>query len=107
MAASTRLVSAARNALSLLSSATGARPALLAAALVYVALCARLRFQRVRSLKQNKECASREAMSQMTNVQAQHIISDMARFEFPTMFKMSLQFALFKVNHNKRKEIMN
>lgn len=35
-------------------------------------------------------------MSKMTNTEAQSIIQEMAQFEFPTMFKMSLQFALFK-----------
>lgn len=40
---------------------------------------------------------TRESMSKMGNVDAQFILKEMAQWEFPRMFKMSLQFALFKV----------
>lgn len=65
--------------------------------LAYLVLCARLRCQRVRSRQRKLNFTSRESMSKMTNTEAQSIIQEMAQFEFPTMFKMSLQFALFKV----------
>jgi hypothetical protein len=41
---------------------------------------------------------TKESFSKMTNVDAQAIIRYMAELEFPKIFEISIQFALFKVS---------
>lgn len=65
--------------------------------LAYILLCRSLRFRRINALKRRMGYATPKSMQQMTNVEAQTIIQQMAELEFPTMFKESLSFALFKV----------
>jgi hypothetical protein len=74
-------------------------PALLAAgiALSYVLLCRALRYRRVNAQRKRLGYTTRKAMANMTNVDAQLIIKNMAELEFPLLFKQSLNFALFKV----------
>lgn len=97
----TGVASSARNAVPFLfrrrSLQYGASHIAVLSVLAYLVLCARLRCQRVRSRQRKMNFTSRESMSKMTNTEAQSIIQTMTQFEFPTMFKMSLQFALFKV----------
>lgn len=65
--------------------------------LAYVMLCSSLRFRRVRRMKKRLNNPDRKALSEMTNVEAQSIISELYQYEFPMVFLKSLQFALFKV----------
>jgi hypothetical protein len=44
--------------------------------------------------------SDKASLSRMTNVDAQAIIEYIAELEFPKLFEMSLQFALFKVSKN-------
>lgn len=41
--------------------------------------------------------STRESLKSMKNTDAQKIMSCLGELEFPTFYKMSLQFALFKV----------
>lgn len=68
-----------------------------AALLAYVILCSALRRRRVRRMTRKLKFPDRKSLSKMTNVEAQHILQEMAEWEFPTLFLKSLQFALFKV----------
>lgn len=72
-------------------------PALMALALAYPILCSFLRFQRVNARQRQLRFKNRQSLSEMTTVQAQYIIKEMIQWEFPFMFQISLQFALFKV----------
>lgn len=69
----------------------------LAGTLAYALLCSYLRHRRVHRQEARRNFPDRGSMSRMTNVEAQSIINEMAQLEFPIIFKISLQFALFKV----------
>lgn len=77
-------------------------PSLLAASvtLFYLILCRSLRYRCVDKLRDGKGYASQKSMHDMTNVDAQAIVKNMAELEFPTLFKASLNFALFKVGND-------
>ncbi|KAI0506695.1 hypothetical protein F5B22DRAFT_440284 [Xylaria bambusicola] len=68
-------------------------------ALGYVVLCRALRYRGEKRLRRRmgfpKGC-SREALSRMTNEQAQEIIKYLAANEFPEFHHLSLEFGLFK-----------
>ena len=77
-----------------------ARRAAVAAALVatYLAACASLRFQRLRSIhKAYPQYATREGMAQMTAHDAWAIQKRILQLEFPSVSLKALQFALFRV----------
>ncbi|KAL5356089.1 67 kDa myosin-cross-reactive antigen family protein [Aspergillus floccosus] len=76
-----------------------ARRAAVAAALVatYLAACASLRFQRLRSIhKAYPQYATREGMAQMTAHDAWAIQKRILQLEFPSISLKALQFALFR-----------
>jgi hypothetical protein len=59
-----------------------------------------LRFQGEKNLRRRMgfpEGCGREALSRMTNDQAQQIIKYLAAYEFPEFHLLALQFGLFKV----------
>ncbi|KHN98023.1 uncharacterized protein MAM_04412 [Metarhizium album ARSEF 1941] len=65
-------------------------------ALAYPVLCALLRFQRLKAMREKVGLTDRESMSKMETAQAQYIIQQLVEWEFPFVFEKSLQFALFK-----------
>jgi hypothetical protein len=69
-----------------------------AAVVIYVVLCASVRFRRVRRMQRKLNFSNRKSLSKMTNVEAQSILLELAQWEFPTLFRASLQLALFKVS---------
>ncbi|KAI0859656.1 hypothetical protein F4860DRAFT_244143 [Xylaria cubensis] len=69
------------------------------AVLGYVALCRALRYRGEKRLRRRMgfpEGGDREALSRMTNSQAQQIIKYLSSYEFPEFHLLSLQFGLFK-----------
>ncbi|KAI0547015.1 hypothetical protein F4679DRAFT_555536 [Xylaria curta] len=65
----------------------------------YVALCRALRYRGEKRLRRRMgfpEGGGREALSRMTNSQAQQIIKYLSSYEFPEFHLLSLQFGLFK-----------
>ncbi|KAK2040212.1 hypothetical protein LZ31DRAFT_558091 [Colletotrichum somersetense] len=77
---------------------TLASTAAMAVALIagWVALCAFLRFRRIANLQKKTAFTDRASLARMTNDQAHLILKNMAELEFPKMYILSLQFALFK-----------
>jgi hypothetical protein len=71
--------------------------ALLSVALLYPIACSWLRFRRIKAARREFKFENRESMSSMTTIQAHSIVKNMSQFEFPLLYGMSLQFALFKV----------
>ena len=70
-------------------------------ALGYIVLCRALRYRGEKRLRRRMgfpEGCGREALSRMTNDQAQQIIKYLAANEFPEFHVTSLQFGLFKVS---------
>ncbi|KZL85665.1 hypothetical protein CI238_10155 [Colletotrichum incanum] len=62
----------------------------------WVALCASLRFRRITNLRKQMGFTDRGSLARMTNDQAQLILKNVIEFEFPKMYLLSLQFAIFK-----------
>ncbi|KAK2608705.1 hypothetical protein QQS21_002694 [Conoideocrella luteorostrata] len=69
---------------------------ILSLALMYPILCYSLRFRRMTAKQRQLGFTDRTSFSKMTSVQAQSIVQEISEWEFPLLFKMSLQFALFK-----------
>lgn len=61
-------------------------------------LCSIFRFKHESAMRQRFGYIDRASMAQMTNDDAQEILEYIMSYEFPLLYKMSLQFALFKVN---------
>ncbi|KAI0102693.1 hypothetical protein GGR51DRAFT_284199 [Nemania sp. FL0031] len=83
----------------LLSSMSSWKSYVAPAALGYVLLCRTLRYRGEKKLRRDMgfpEGCGREALSHMTNDQAQQIIKYLAAWEFPLFHYLSLQFGLFK-----------
>ncbi|KAI1424919.1 hypothetical protein F5Y12DRAFT_749779 [Xylaria sp. FL1777] len=69
------------------------------AVLGYILLCRALRYRGEQKLRRRMgfpEGCGREALSRMTNDQAQQIIRYLATYEFPDFHRMSLEFGFFK-----------
>ncbi|OLN96963.1 hypothetical protein CCHL11_07431 [Colletotrichum chlorophyti] len=62
----------------------------------WVALCASLRFRRIDNLQIRLGYTDRASLARMTNDDAQIILKNMIEFEFPKLYVLSLQFAIFK-----------
>ena len=69
---------------------------LVGTAISYTALCSALRFRRRNAMQKKFNYPDRASLSRMTNVDAQAILEDLAQLEFPFLYEISLQFALFK-----------
>ncbi|KAI0538715.1 hypothetical protein GGR58DRAFT_467105 [Xylaria digitata] len=83
----------------LISSISSWKEYVIPIALGYVVLCRALRYRGEKNLRRRMgfpEGCGREALSSMTNDQAQHIIKYLASWEFPEFHLMALQFGLFK-----------
>lgn len=63
----------------------------------YVLLCNSLRFRRERRLRRKMGYPDRASLAGMTNEDAQKILQFVAEDQFPMVYKLSLQFAIFKV----------
>lgn len=63
--------------------------------------CSIFRFKHEKAMLQRFGYINRASMSTMTNDEAQKILKYIMTYEFPLMYKLSLQFALFKVNINR------
>ncbi|TPX07452.1 uncharacterized protein E0L32_002078 [Thyridium curvatum] len=70
---------------------------LLAALAVYVGICSALRFHFERAMRKKFNYPDRESLSRMTNDDAQSILEYIVTREFPYLYKLALQFAIFKV----------
>lgn len=73
-------------------------PYVASAAGFYVFLCSFLRFQRRDAMARKFNFRDRKSLAYMTNVQAQQITAYLAELEFPKIYLVSIQFALFKVS---------
>ncbi|GKT41410.1 mycophenolic acid synthesis protein B [Colletotrichum spaethianum] len=62
----------------------------------WVTLCASLRFKRITNFQKQMGFSDRDSLALMTNNQAQLILKNIIEFEFPKMYILSLQFAIFK-----------
>ncbi|KAI1193470.1 hypothetical protein F5X97DRAFT_328556 [Nemania serpens] len=83
----------------LLPSVSSWQAYIVPAALGYVLLCRALRYRGERNLRRDvgfPAGCGREALSHMTNDQAQQIIRHLSAWEFPELHYTSLQFGLFK-----------
>ncbi|KAK1585226.1 uncharacterized protein LY79DRAFT_273977 [Colletotrichum navitas] len=62
----------------------------------WIALCAFLRFRRITNLRSQMGFTDRRSLARMTNDQAHLILKNIIDLEFPKMYILSLQFAIFK-----------
>ncbi|KAJ2902573.1 hypothetical protein MKZ38_000333 [Zalerion maritima] len=63
---------------------------------LYLILCSSLRFRREKAMRRKFNYPTRKSMSGMTNDDAQGILQYVMQYEFPRLYVLSLQFALFK-----------
>ena len=64
---------------------------------LYPVLTNLLRYRRLRSLKKRFHYPTRTTFSRMTDDDAWAIKSDISELEFPSTFRLGIQFALFRV----------
>ncbi|EFQ31934.1 hypothetical protein CGRA01v4_13108 [Colletotrichum graminicola] len=62
----------------------------------WVALCAFFRFRRITNLRSQMGFTDRRSLARMTNNQAHLILKNIIDLEFPKLYILSLQFAIFK-----------
>ncbi|KAK1970818.1 hypothetical protein LY78DRAFT_652560 [Colletotrichum sublineola] len=62
----------------------------------WIALCAFLRFRRITNLQKKMGFTDRRSLARMTNDQAHLILKNIIELEFPKLYLLSLQFAIFK-----------
>ncbi|KAI3392536.1 hypothetical protein diail_5547 [Diaporthe ilicicola] len=62
----------------------------------WVILCSTLRFRHEKAMLRRFDYPSRASFARMTNDDAQQIMKYILDYEFPLMYKLSLQFAIFK-----------
>jgi hypothetical protein len=73
------------------------RPFLITAFVVYVCLCASLRFRFEKSTRKRFNFPDRASLARMTNAEAQLILTTIITNQFPFLYQTALQFAIFKV----------
>lgn len=71
-------------------------PYVVPAVATYLSLVWLLRFRRRDTMAKKFNYPDKASFSRMTNVDAQAIVQYVAELEFPKIYEMSLQFALFK-----------
>jgi hypothetical protein len=76
-------------------------PYIAPAFLSYVFVCWILRYTRKDAMHKKFNYPDKASFSRMTNTDAQAIMQYIAEFEFPKIYEMSIQFALFKVGNPK------
>ena len=64
----------------------------------YCVVCNLLRYRGINRLKKRMGFTDRASLRHMTGDQAQEIVEYIITREFPTMYELGLQFALFKVS---------
>lgn len=64
---------------------------------LWAILCSVLRYKHERAMLQRFGYIDRASMAKMTNDDAQKIMEYIITYEFPLLYKVSLQFAIFKV----------
>jgi len=65
--------------------------------LLYILLCSLVRFRRRDAMHKKYNYRDKASLSKMTNDDAQAIMKYLVELEFPRVYELSLQFALFKV----------
>ncbi|KAG5974219.1 hypothetical protein E4U55_008284 [Claviceps digitariae] len=65
-------------------------------AILYPILCFLFRFRRVRAMRRALGFTDRQSLATMTSVQAQMIVKELNEWEFPLLYRKSLQVALAK-----------
>lgn len=65
-------------------------------------VCSFFRFRKEKAMLQRFGYSDRASMAKMTNDDAQKILENIMSYEFPLLYKFSLQFAIFKVNEHRR-----
>lgn len=63
----------------------------------HLALCAALRFRSIKNLQRRLGFSDRASLKRMSNDEAQLILQHIIEREFPLVYELALQFALFKV----------
>ncbi|KAL2755651.1 hypothetical protein ACRALDRAFT_1071118 [Sodiomyces alcalophilus JCM 7366] len=71
-------------------------PILTCLVLGYLALCAALRFRGIKNLQRRMGFVDRASLQRMSNDEAQLILRHIIEREFPMVYELALQFALFK-----------
>lgn len=66
---------------------------------LWVILCSSLRFRNEKAMLRRYNYQTRASLAKMTNDDAQQIVKYILDSEFPLIYKLSLQFALFKVRN--------
>jgi hypothetical protein len=66
--------------------------------LLYVGLCASLRFRHEKAMLRRFKYADRASLANMSNDDASEILKSLMVYEFPKLYMASLQFAIFKVS---------
>ncbi|KAB5578136.1 hypothetical protein GE09DRAFT_1088621 [Coniochaeta sp. 2T2.1] len=64
--------------------------------ILYVALCASLRFRHEKALLRRYKYTGRKSLANMSNDDASEILKTIITYEFPKLYHASLQFAIFK-----------
>jgi hypothetical protein len=77
---------------------TSWNPYIIAALILYPILCSYLRFQRRDAMHKKFSFPTKASLSNMTNVEAQQITQYVGELEFPKIYEVALQFALFRVS---------
>lgn len=72
-------------------------PVLVGAFLGYAALCSILRFRRINGLQSRLGFHDRKSLGRMTNEDAHRIVRNIANFDFPLFYDLSVRLALFEV----------
>ncbi|KAI8678826.1 MPAB-Lcp-cat domain-containing protein [Fusarium keratoplasticum] len=72
-------------------------PVLVGAFLGYAALCSIFRFRRINALQSRLGFHDRKSLGRMTNEEAHQIVRNIANFEFPLFYDLSVRLALFEV----------
>lgn len=67
---------------------------------LWAILCSSLRFRHEKTMLRRFNYPTRASFAKMTNDDAQQILKYILDYEFPLIYKLSLQFALFKVSNH-------
>lgn len=73
------------------------KPLALALVAGYVVVCSAVRFRSINRLQRKMGFTDRRSLARMSGDEASVILRHMVTKEFPTMYELGLQFALFKV----------
>ena len=73
-------------------------PYILVTLVLYPILCSYLRFHRRNAMHKKFNFPTKASLSKMTNVEAQQITQYVGELEFPKIYEVALQFALFRVS---------